>query len=544
MMNTKRLLPLCVALSMAMGTPVLAQETTPDPTPSDQPDTPVTPADPTDPDDKPGTILQDAKTLVVVSRSHLLSEDGKIVTRLEADQKCTIELVLKDSAILTKELFNTDKPTQEELTKAIDITHKTDDGFSGQSDPILTLNSKPDERLMITAKFENQTYTGTSNVFQFNVAYPSLRLKSDELTVTFRQCVESTQEDPSDPSEDPGTDQPSDWGGGWSDPGGTSEPVQIPAATPYIIVEKYSYGGEQVEAGKTFKLSFTCKNTSKTLPVENIMVSLDTEEGLSITSSSNTFYIESIPANGAVTKEIEMKALSNEKSSSPSINISFRYEYVADNSRQSQTSSERISIPVYEPDRLEITPPSVPEDIPTGSEVDLEFTYVNKGKGTLSNVEAKLDCEGLECLNPVQNLGNFESGKSGSIDFIVIPAEAKEYKIKIQITYEDASGEEVKKEFPIDLAVYEAPVIELPEEPMPGMEEPTQNNAIGVLGWIAGLLALLIAGLFGWRCWKKKKAIKQEEELAEGLNDDDDDDPFDDQISDNTTDAGSNGEQS
>ena len=57
------------------------------------------------------------------------------------------------------------------------------------------------------------------------------------------------------------------------------------AATPNIIVSNYSYGGSPIAAGDTFSLSVTFKNTSAKLPVDNIVMALETGENLSITSS-------------------------------------------------------------------------------------------------------------------------------------------------------------------------------------------------------------------------------------------------------------------
>jgi len=97
-----------------------------------------------------------------------------------------------------------------------------------------------------------------------------------------------------------------------------------------LIVKKYSYGKDPIYAGKEFQLSLEFFNTSKTLACENIVVSLETGDGLSIANSSNTFYFESLGAQASKTIDLTMKALSIEKNMSAVIDVNFRYDYVAD----------------------------------------------------------------------------------------------------------------------------------------------------------------------------------------------------------------------
>ena len=62
------------------------------------------------------------------------------------------------------------------------------------------------------------------------------------------------------------------------------------APTPNIILTNYTYG-DKVSAGQVFPLNMEFMNTSQGTPIENVVISLETGEGLSINSSSNTFYV-------------------------------------------------------------------------------------------------------------------------------------------------------------------------------------------------------------------------------------------------------------
>ncbi len=288
------------------------------------------------------------------------------------------------------------------------------------------------------------------------------------------------------------------------------------AATPSIIIQQYSYGGTQVAAGDNFTLSITIVNTSQTKTVENVTMSMETDEGLSITSSSNTFFFQSLGPGATISQSLDVRTINSEKVVSPSISISFKYEYIDQNARQTVNSSEKISIPVYQPIRFEVTPPNVPTDATVGTELTLTLPYVNKGKGTIYNVAATLDGT-ISALTPTQNLGNFEPGKSGSIDFILTPQEEGSVELTLHISYENASAEQFSMDFPVKLAV-NAPLDPSgdsefdPYEPEPGTEEsafPILPVGIGV--GCAAILVLVIMMVL------KKRHAKP---VAAGLDDD------------------------
>ena len=60
--------------------------------------------------------------------------------------------------------------------------------------------------------------------------------------------------------------------------GGGKPPIE--ASVPNIIISKYDYGAGQIAAGAEFPLTLTFRNTSASQGVENIMMTLETGEGL------------------------------------------------------------------------------------------------------------------------------------------------------------------------------------------------------------------------------------------------------------------------
>lgn len=279
-------------------------------------------------------------------------------------------------------------------------------------------------------------------------------------------------------------------------------------ATPNIIVSSYDYGGKPIAAGSGFSLDLTFRNTSKSLKVENLVMSVETGEGLSIASSSNTYYYDFVSAGESKTRKIKMNVTANAPSGGGVIDLSFRYEYVDKGTRSSGNSSERLFIPVYLPDRFTVTAPDSLFAV-VNEELSLSLPYVNKSKGAANNVSAELiyDAEKGFCEFPTQNLGNFEAGKSGTIDFFLTPNVTEEMSVTVKISYETDMG---------DTKVIEIPIAFTPEAGMiiddPGIYEPEnpENNGGGssapIIIIIAAAVVAFIILFVVLRRRKKKKA--------------------------------------
>ncbi len=232
----------------------------------------------------------------------------------------------------------------------------------------------------------------------------------------------------------------------------TKEKSSTEQAAPNLILNHVDYGKKAIAAGTAFDLNLNFQNTSQNLAIENIVMTLEPQDGLSMDASTNTFYFSSLPAAKSTGKKIKMQVSPSCRTNTVSTAIHFKYEYVEGEKRISAVSTQNLSIPIYQMDRLEFTLESFPEQIESGMEQTLILNYVNRGKSEVSNVQAELSGE-VDCLNKIQNLGNFESGKSGSIYFAITPQEVKETTVTILISYEDANQESKTLTFPVKFTV-------------------------------------------------------------------------------------------
>ena len=271
----------------------------------------------------------------------------------------------------------------------------------------------------------------------------------------------------------------------------TANPTSNSSSSPVpnLIISDFSFGGSSVAAGEPYDLTFTVRNTG-TLAVENIVAVINGGECFTINGATNTFYYTSIPAGGTKTQTLPLQTLATAKTGAQTVSISFRYEYVDSGSRSSASADISLSIPVYQPDRLEFGTPSLFDTAYAGTETTITMTYVNKGKGDISNVEAAISGD-VDVLQASQYLGNFESGKSGNISFVVTPWNAGDIDLTITITYEDANAETVTKEFPLTLSVMEMPGPIDPIDPVDPIDpEPTNS---GLKWWVWVLIGLGVA---------------------------------------------------
>ena len=239
-------------------------------------------------------------------------------------------------------------------------------------------------------------------------------------------------------------------------PANATSATQTDSPVPNLIISKFSYGDETVAAGAKFVLSFKISNTSTKTAVENIVATIDSGDSFAMDGSTNTFFYKRLAAGGEQPQDIPMMVLPAAKTGGHPVDITFKYEYVDNNKRSSATASVKLSIPVFQPDRFQINAPSLPENPIVGEELSLSLAYVNKGKSEVSNVEASIEGD-IPTLLKTQNLGNFESGKSGNIGFSVTPDKAGTISFTLKVSYEDANQQTKTREFPVKLNVQEAP---------------------------------------------------------------------------------------
>ena len=226
----------------------------------------------------------------------------------------------------------------------------------------------------------------------------------------------------------------------------TKDEETIASPTPIVILSKYNYGGSSVAAGSSTNLSFSFTNTSKTIKIENVMVTVTGGQDLMLNGSTNTFYFESVAASGRKTVTVPMKAAQLISASAQDVKIDVTYEYVDQNARKSGNATLSLSVPLYQPDRFEMSEPTSSYTGYVGEETSLTIDYVNKGKSAINNVEATISGD-IDTPTASQRVGTIDGGKNGTIAFAVTPQLEGENQVKIVITYEDSNANTKERVF-------------------------------------------------------------------------------------------------
>lgn len=266
-------------------------------------------------------------------------------------------------------------------------------------------------------------YTGKGNSLSFTYGYtldagtPDARAVEYHASVTIPECVEYTRR-PEDPEKDP-------------DP--------MAPIIPHIIVSQYSFGGLTVTAGQQFSLDLSITNTSPTYDIENVVMTIKAPEGMSLTNSSNTYYFPRLDKKKSISQSITMQALPSAKPQAHNIDISFKFQYIANEKRvDGPADAEVIAIPVTQIDRFSVNPIEAPSYLYVGDEYPISAVCVNKGRSEVYNVSAEIRGN---IPNPGQKqfIGNIESGKENSADFFITGQEAGPLNGEVVVTYEDAN---------------------------------------------------------------------------------------------------------
>lgn len=293
------------------------------------------------------------------------------------------------------------------------------------------------------------------------------------------------------------------------------------AAQPYVIISSYSYGKGDLVAGETRNITMTFRNTSKTMAVENMMVTMTLPDAMMLTSSSNSFYIESLAAEGTITKTVNVTVKPTAAAQSHSMTVDFTYDYLDNGVRRNAKTTETISMPVLQVDRFTVTGIDLPQQIFMGEENNLSVNFVNKSRTDIYNLSAKLNCEGLSNNGEEQYLGNLASGTTSSADFYITGNEKGELVGEVIITYEDTNMNQRTVSVPFTTQVTSYEDVWGPSNPSvdpgmdpgtdPGMEEPAGFPWF----WVIGGVVVVAAGVFVYLKLRKnkKESVDEDEDI-------------------------------
>lgn len=252
------------------------------------------------------------------------------------------------------------------------------------------------------------------------------------INIYFEEVGSSSKDDDTD-DDDPSDN---DYGGGRYDP---SDDEEGEVAAPKLIITGYDTEPEVIMAGETFKLTIHIQNTSKTTPVCNGKFLIGNEAGNFLpTSGSSAVFVEKIPTGEIGDLEIEMKTSADLPQKNYILVVKGDFD---DGKGNSFTSSDNLSIPVYQEVRFGITDVSMtPEQLGIGAEGSLMFTINNQSSAGVYNVNVSIKDDAVTGEDVY--VGNIAGSSSAYATLNVIGDKdnSETGSIKVVISFEDSSG--------------------------------------------------------------------------------------------------------
>lgn len=295
--------------------------------------------------------------------------------------------------------------------------------------------------------------------------------------------------------------------------------VSLAPLTPQLIVSDFNYGGESINASQTFDLSFSLKNTSKTTAVKNVIVKLSGAESFTVAEGTDTIPVDTIKAGSSVKLSKKFASIGSVTSGVYPVIASVSYEYYENGEKQAGTAELSMSIPVVQPDKVEIGTLDLSDSTVTeNQETDCGFTIINSGRTNATNLSVKLvDEKGKELAKAY--VGNILAGEQFVSNY-TLPVTFKEagtYNLEFVVEYDNESME--KKTVSQKFTVTAEKKVDPYEEAMNAQNVPAEDTDdyqptafYGIIAAVVVVAVVIVAVVI-----KKKKSKKGSDELDEEI---------------------------
>lgn len=279
--------------------------------------------------------------------------------------------------------------------------------------------------------------------------------------------------------------------------------VDTPTAEPVVYISKTVIEPEAIQAGESFTMTVTLKNSITTKFVRNMLVTVDTGNvQIDLEEDSNIFPVDRIDAGGEVELTVHFSTDTSLPSGKYPITFSFKY----DSSKTLNLSSTGASVvEIKQPANMELVMPRFSTSVSAGETVPMSFQVMNMGRSAMYNVRCVVSGFGFAPSN-TGYIGTMEAGTSATtkVDLYIMPLNASKGNESgpqygattgtVTLIYEDETGQEYQQETTFDTTV-NRPVVELPESNKDEEEEEQRVSSWWISVSILGLIILASIGL-------------------------------------------------
>ena len=246
-----------------------------------------------------------------------------------------------------------------------------------------------------------------------------------------------------------------------------SAPVDTSTLTPKVIVSNYSTDVEKIVSGDEFVLTFVLKNTSLDKDVKNMTVDvIPGSDGSSGSSNgaifspidgTTSFYTAQLDKDGELEYSIKLKTSASAGARSYPITIRYSFEYENSGQYAQGNGSMDINLPVTQPIKFELMEWYPPTECYGADGCTISFQYFNKSKNPMTNLAVSVEGD---FSMPTQYVGTLAASSYDFFSGTIIPNDPSavgETKTAILVfTFEDASSNEQRVEYPFDVLICES----------------------------------------------------------------------------------------
>ena len=182
-------------------------------------------------------------------------------------------------------------------------------------------------------------------------------------------------------------------------------PEQI--SQPRLIISQNNLQGKMLVAGENIKWDLSLLNCSSRYPVENVKVTL-TSENKGIVFEKMAWYFENVAPKNVM--DLSQTLMVAKKASAEPVQIQFQIEY-QDSKGNAYTATEMINLSICQSQQAELASLSFPEKIYASDTQIMTFQGQNTGLAVIYNAKVRLEGKGLFAQGEMF-LGNLEGGAS------------------------------------------------------------------------------------------------------------------------------------
>lgn len=366
-------------------------------------------------------------------------------------------------------------------------------------------------------------YTGAGKNFDFDLFYhtPSAALKMEKISLVFHQCKLSADNEDQNTSGDTGGDLSggagNSSGGANEDTTGGGEGVSLTATK--LFVQGFEYGETMPKAGDNIELKIKIGATSGSFSIQNVRVTAEFPETVTLLKNTNMYHIGTIGAGGEAFAIYSIGIADEMRGDACEIKLTMKG---VDGSGTEMTTEEVIELPIMVSEQLEIESVSIPQQINTVYDDESgisEIILENRGTAAAKVVGIEVEGEGLELSEKEgdealqKSESEIEAGERKTFTINLRPKKEGELSAVVTVRYKGSDGSEktLQKEVKTKGVQMKAEVsqnVTIDKELIEEEENyPAWTWLIAAAGILLGIYVALRIIYDRWRTDKKRKEI-------------------------------------